>query len=493
MPRKFTPDLQQAITQAEVDQVHALGSEGSGVIIGIIDSGLNVRHHAFRDPATQDTRVLFYWVQEPMAGAPGTTPRDYFAPQYPPPATNPFDGMNYGILYDQPAINTAIRLQNISSWGNGANQIACDPTSDRAPGHGTHVTGIAAGNGLDAAWNQGPNVGAAPLSDIVFVATDFDEAHILEASNFIFEIADRLGQPCVINKSLGSYVGPHDGNSDYDRAQDELLYSHKRRCIVRTAGNDNSDEGFRRGFVAAGQQEQSWNFDPNGNPIDLILDLWYTGPELDFQFVCGGSTTGWRTAGQEYHSNVNGQVNGYNIHVYRDYESRSNMRNILVWIPNAGVDDWTVSLRNQGTSDCNYWAWVGTDADLDNDTKDELTLSDTACCRSALVVGACDKPVAGNPEMIAFYSGRGASLDGRIKPEITAIGSSVNSADAATDGQYKLMDGTSMASPLVAGSVALLFEQDPDLNQDAIKALLTKTADRSGLDIDPGLPTYDIV
>jgi len=494
LPRKCRLDLHDSVPQAEVDQIHALGSEGSGVIVGIIDSGLNVRHHAFRDPATHDTRVLFMWVQDPIAGAPGISPEAHFAPLY-GAGLSPFDGLSYGILYDQAAINAAIQhttpLGAPATYGNGNNQIANNPADPDYHGHGTHVTGIAAGSGLDAAWNPGNNIGAAPLADIVFVATDFDEAHILDATNFIFEIAARQGQPCVINKSLGSHLGPHDGNSDYDRQQDELLYSFKRRSIVRTSGNDNNDEGFRRGVVGAGQSEPFWNVDPNGNDISVVLDVWYTGPELDFKLTCGGLSTGWRNAGDDYNSDTDGKINNYDVYVYRDYETRSNLRNILVWIPHAGIADWRIELRNQGATDVHYWAWVGENADLDGDTKDEMTIGDTGCCKSVITVGGCDKPVGSNPEMIAAYSGRGPTFDGRIKPELTGIGTSVFSANGAADDTYVLMNGTSMAAPLVSGSVAILLEQDPDLNQDAIKALLIQTANRTDLDIDPASPTYD--
>jgi subtilisin family serine protease len=487
LPRKFRYDLEDAVPQAEVDQIHTLGTEGDGVIVGVIDSGLNVRHHAFRDPTTHDTRVLFMWVQDPEAGAPGDSPEAHFDPMY-PAGSNPFQGMDYGILYDAGAINTALGLAD--SFGTGLNQIAIDPTDHR--GHGTHVAGIAAGNGLDAAWNPGDDVGAAPDADIVFVATDLDEDHIIDAANFIFEIANRRGQPAAINMSFGSHMGPHDGKSDYDRAQDAMLFSHTGRSIVRSAGNDNNDDGFRQSTVSAGTTEPAWTLDPNDAPVNVVLDIWYTGPELDHQLSCGvGSSTGWIGAGDTYNSDIAGQINNYDVYTFRDYETRTDMRNILVWIPAAGVDDWTIQLRNPGTTDVQYWAWVGEEADLDAPTFDELTLGDTACCKSVLTVGGCAKPVGANPEMIADYSGRGPTLDGRIKPEITAIGSDVGSASGATDATYVSKDGTSMAAPMVTGAIALLLENDPNLTQDSIKALLTQTADRTDLDIDPEAPGYD--
>lgn len=272
--------------------------------------------------------------------------------------------------------------------------------------------------------------------------------------------------------------------------------------MVCGAGNDNDEQAFRRGTISAGANEPAWDLHPGWSPVSVILTIWYTGPELGYQISCGvGNTTGWKTAGQEYHSHwadgtiQDGPINGYEIHTYRDSEPRPNWRSILIWIPQASSsDDWTIELRNLGTSEVNYWAWLdrGGTANLDGFTQDELTLGDEACCKGVLTVGACDKPVGGNPEEIWVHSGCGPTQDGRIKPEITAVGCNISSAESGSTGGYVgFLGGTSQSAPLVTGAIALLLESDPHLNQDTIKGLLTQTADTTGLDIDPEAPGYD--
>lgn len=496
LPRAFDLHLADATRAAEVDQIHALGNQGQGVIVGIIDTALNVEHRAFRDPAgNHDTRVLYMWDQcADFLELPGQTPHQYHGDRANHPDSPAFSGLKYGLLYDAAYIKAALSGGG-NIYGDGPGQIATDPATTPEGHHGTAVAGVAAGSGHDAVWAQGANVGAAPQADIVFVALKRKEDCKIDALRFIFDVAFKTGRPAVINCSSGNYIGPHDGKSDYDSVRDAMLFSHHGRSIVVAAGNDNDDEGFRHRTITAGQTEQTWNVRPvlGGGVASgtLLLDIWYTGPELDYHVACGPNTTGWITAGQEYRSKMDGQINGYDIRVDRDVEPRTDMRNIRLRIEQPAADTWMIQLRNPSASDVNYWAWTGEYADLDGFTTGELTLADTACCKSVISVGACDKPAGGSPEMISDYSGRGPTLDGRIKPELVVVGTGVSTADGSSTGAYVSWKGTSFAAPLVAGAVALLFEDNPTLNQDTIKGLLTQHADRTNLNIDPAAAGYD--
>lgn len=503
LPRLLFPDLDDSVPTAEVDQIHALGTRGNGTIVGIVDGTLHVRHHAFLDPnPPHNTRVLFLWIQDPdqpAGGAllPGETPEAYFNNNAAHPNSPDFTGLNYGRIYDADAINTALGLAN--TYGTGAGEIAKAPHAVSAE-HGTHVAGIAAGSGHLNNWAAAPiNVGAAPLADIVHVTYRWSDPNvqdgiweddILNALNFILRVADREGQPVVINNSYSTHIGPHNGNTDFDQARNAMLDSFLGRSLVFTSGNDNDDSGFRQESIVAGNTDD-FDMSPNFANQDVWLEVWYQGPDLDFKADCGGQTTGWILPSNDF----DGTVNGYDIELDRQTEPVSGYKNLRLYIQNA-TTDWTIHLRNNGGSEVRYWAWTGAQdswADLDNPVTDELTLRDTPCARSVLTVGGCDKQVGANPELIGDYSGCGPTLDGRIKPEIVAVGTDVMSADSRTESGYVSMGGTSMAAPLVTGSIALLFENDPDLNQDTVKALLTQTADRTNLDIDPDVAGYDPV
>jgi subtilisin family serine protease len=524
-PRIILPAVEQASAQGEVADVHnprplnPTGYQGNGIMIGIVDSVLDVTHHGFRDPAgTHGSRVMYYWAQSThtqdafgntvnQAAPPGQTPDAWTAAN---PAARPnFAGLNYGRLYTTTEIDTTLGLAD--PYGNANNQICCEPTTNSE--HGTHCAGIAAGNGREANWATAPtHVGAAPQASIVYVrlvrlqgaldtGATFEDA-ILDGIDFCMRAAQFHNMPIVISVSQGSSFGPHNGSSAFDLARDAFLDSFDRRSIVFAAGNDNSWNGYRRGNVAAGTTDSFTWTHRRGNHFSSWLDVWYTGPELDYRVSFGGGNSGWRTAGQDY----NGNFGGRHLEAERDIEPGGGLRGIRMYVDDALTwDAYTVELRNPHATDAaDYRAWTGLQGwwgDLNGSTQNEMTIGDTGCGRSILTVGSCDKLLPPNPasgETIAAYSGAGPTVDGRIKPEIAAVGGTqanqiMSTASDQASG-YVGMDGTSMATPLVAGSITLLFEEYEGLgftlNQDSIKALLTQHANRLNLHLDPSQAGY---
>ena len=161
---------------------------GKGVLIGIIDTGLELNHPDFKD-ANGKTRVIKLWDQT----------LTYDSVQRP-------NMYGYGQIWDSTEINAAL----------------C-PSIDGGNGHGSTVTGTAAGNGLA----NGRHKGVAPESSLIIVSSDFNAANwlgtVADAVDYIFKVADSLNMPVVINASIGDYYGSHDGTDPAAKFIDSLI------------------------------------------------------------------------------------------------------------------------------------------------------------------------------------------------------------------------------------------------------------------------------
>jgi subtilisin family serine protease len=110
-----------------------------------------------------------------------------------------------------------------------------------------------------------------------------------------------------------------------------------------------------------------------------------------------------------------------------------------------------------------------------NASGDLCTVKAPGAAAGAITVGNMADPGAGG-FFLRYDSGRGPTADGRMKPDVVAPGYQVESAAAGTTNGYKLMDGTSMATPFVSGLALLMLEQKPALTAVQIKDALHATA-----------------
>ncbi|MBM4396692.1 MAG: S8 family serine peptidase [Deltaproteobacteria bacterium] len=268
-------------TWAGMNNSRATG--GAGIIVGVIDSGLDWTHKDFirndEVPGAQlESRILHYWDQSDTDD--DRTPADL--------------GLTYGHEYVKADFDDALNHFD-NSWDPGTNwfgpvdQVGYPIKSFArdTDGHGTHVTGTAAGDGSGSGMQ-----GGAPLADIIFVKFDFDgdrntDAAIIDGVNFIFSRAAALGRPAVINMSLGSDYGPHDGSTLEERGIDDL--AGKGRVVVIAAGNpgaNNWSRSLRWGYALHGSgtlSTESFTFrfptyTPDAAGGDYVFfDVWYPG------------------------------------------------------------------------------------------------------------------------------------------------------------------------------------------------------------------------
>ena len=108
------------------------------------------------------------------------------------------------------------------------------------------------------------------------------------------------------------------------------------------------------------------------------------------------------------------------------------------------------------------------------------TVGSPGAATQALTVGAMADPSQGG-FYLAYFSSRGTTADGRVKPDITAPGYQMTAAKANSTNQYITYSGTSMATPFVAGTAALLIDANPSLTPSQVASILSSTADDFGI------------
>jgi subtilisin family serine protease len=220
-PRRLLVDRATESSRAPLYRERT-GRSGRGTLIGVVDSGVDVEHADLRD-AAGGTRVA--WLLDLSR---------------PPTGRHPEIEERFGCGGERAcAVYSAADIDELI-----ADDVAEDLPRDGV-GHGTHVASLAAGDGSSSA--SGRYVGMAPEADLVVVratrtaaAAVFDE-DVLLATRFIFERAGALGRPAVVNLSLGSDFGAHDGTSSLERALAAFVGpDYPGRAIVVAAGNSGA-------------------------------------------------------------------------------------------------------------------------------------------------------------------------------------------------------------------------------------------------------------
>ncbi|MFN3874539.1 MAG: S8 family peptidase [Flavobacteriales bacterium] len=238
--------------KARVDQVHAglaplpQSYDGTGVIMGFIDDGLGIDHPDFQLP-DGTTRVLHYWDQ----GLSG------------PGAPAPFF---YGRAWSKAQIDAG---QLESSYDGAV--------------HGSTVASSGAGDGSA----NGRHKGVAPGADLVVVrystegGGDF-RARVADAVKYVFDRADEAGKPAVVNASLGTYSGSHDGKDAAALLIDSLIGARRGRFLVCAAGNSGAQFPYHLRHEPGSDTTFTW-FTTNANgpqfnvfapTPNLFFELW---------------------------------------------------------------------------------------------------------------------------------------------------------------------------------------------------------------------------
>lgn len=471
-----------------VDPVHAgsaplnIPYTGKDVIIGVVDQGLDWQHPDFID-ANGNTRVLRYW-DHTLSG-------------------NPPAGFGYGYEWDSTEIN------------NGT----CTST-EQASGHGTTVAGMALGNGNA----NGTNKGMAPDANIVIVESNFNLPNwtltIADAVEYIFNVADEYNMPAVVNLSLGSYLGSHDGNDPAAEAIETMLDEKPGRIVVSACGNSGAQGRYHNGHDVTTDTSFVWFLNnPSAviAPNTIFFDLWSDNAAATYDFALGANApapgysfrgrTNWYNPSTLASSpvfdtiyNNNGDriatVEIYSENVYGNFHMQ-------MFVSNVDSTNYLYRFETTGSGRYDLWsgAWIGYNNMVDNppspiDFPDiinyvmpdtlQTIVSSWNCSEKVVSVGNFknrqsfidlngDQFVSSStnpPGSLSKNSSKGPNRHGLIKPDVAATGD--NSLSAAplwllanagyatvvdSGGWHALNGGTSMASPVVSGIGALYLER----------------------------------
>lgn len=479
-PRLLTPDPVQGEdeTGTPADKQYfdsrrpaANNASGRGVVLGIIDWGMDFVHPNFRH-ADGTTRLLALWDQR--------RPRHTDA--------NPY---RYGTQWGTAELNEVLASEGPYELAD-YHPAAGDPDGEGA--HGTHVMDIAAGNGL-----AGGPIGVAPEADLVFVhlatrgtgglANLGDAVTLLEAVDFVRQTAN--GAPCCINLSMGAHGGPHDGTTLVEQALDALLESTPNLFISQSTGNYFRSHIHATGTVRQGESRslEWWTDAADRTPNEL--EVWYSGRDVfGFGLRPPDSEREIRVSlGERAAVEVDGQVVGRIYHRNRDPNNADNHIDVFL-DPGAPTGPWYCDLEGlQVVQKGAFHAWVERDAACRHcqsrfagEDADASSTTGTICNgRLPLVVGAYD---AHSPTgELAVFSSMGPTRDHRAKPDLVAPGVEVLAArSAARDTEpnlalYVRKSGTSMAAPHVAGAMALIAEIVPrPITMDEMRRLILENA-----------------
>ena len=418
---------------------------GAGVLIGIIDTGINYRHDAFlyKD---ETTKIYSIWDQT---------------------VENNEDAVNeefpYGSFYSKKRINEALSSNN---------PLDIVPTNDEV-GHGTAMAGIAVGT---------PDIendfqGIAPLSELVVVklkqakqvtrqffsisenAVCYEKSDIMMGIKYVMSVAQELNRPMVVCMMLGSSQGGDDGLGPLSYYLNDITRT-PRLCAVVSCGDEGNSKRHYLGLLK--KEEEYKEFDINVGKEDqrFFIEIWMQPIQrLSIEIT---SPTGEKV------SNVNPgikQLKKYNFifgptrvcinNITAESESGDQLILIRFEFTQPGI--WKIRLNNIDNTTSEFNAWLPSGDMISQGTY--FTQSDPYITITA--PGTALAPITTTSYNmldggISIFSSKGFTRKEVIKPDLAAPGNDIT-APSNKDG-YILVSGTGAAAATVAGISALLLE-----------------------------------
>lgn len=466
---------------------------GKGVVIGVVDFGLDLHHSELRHK-DGSSRVLGLWDQAAPEGTHGRRPE-----------------AGYGWEWDDQDIAAELTgdAPPYAAVGHRWDrQGGHDPETDGPAGglwmrHGTHVACVAAGNGHSGIAGVR---GIAPDAELLFVSLDpavrlagaedlwgvAGVDRVIEGVKWILQKADALQAerghdvPVVINLSLADYTGPHDGHSNHQAFLD-ALQDLPGRVVVVAAGNANDQGGH-----TSRRLHPRGSLDPRGAHGALLAlevgegamaddacELWLEGlDDVSLSLTIPGGDVALSLPAGQAGADVTITAGERRVRLLaarvkrREADLQGIRVDMLVEQGGLPVGTWNLDLSGPGSASREVNAWLewsnAGHRRWADPVDDELTISDLGTHDALLVVGSTGKRLSGPVSTPARHSGRGPTRDGRPKPDIAAPGSNLRLSEPHSRvnrgkglGREYLRasgSGTSLSTAVVTGACAVIME-----------------------------------
>ena len=415
-----------------------LNLKGQGVIVGIIDTGIDYTHEAFRNDAGE-TRILKIWDQSDNSG-------------------NIPDGFGYGSEYTSSDINKAL---------NSENPLKIVPVTDEI-GHGTFVAGVACGS-----ENIGEDfVGVAPESEIVVVklkrakqylkdyymlpadAIAYQENDIMLALGYMREQARQFNMPLSIVLGVGSNRGGHIGKSPLSFSIEDFTRMAKSAISI-AAGNEADKRHHYHGMINNGEEKVEIGEDVSG----FTFEAWTRNPNI--------ISIGFESPSGEVIPKIPATL-GANQRIYTVFddtvieveyafaEQLSGDEVIVLRFINPSPGIWTINIYGENYDESYFDIWLSISGFIDENTfflepEPDGTITTPGDTMSAITLSSYNEKSGS----IANDSSRGFLPNGLIKPDLSVPG--VGVFGPVRGGSYGYRSGTSISAAISAGVAAQLL------------------------------------